>query len=82
MYGTNQPKLIDVRAPLSIDAKAMQFFNAQNSTNKIANQAILAGKNTTEEILRVFIGMHSEETPFRIFTDYETAVNWLNFKNR
>lgn len=70
-------KLIDVRVPLSIDEKAKRLIVDQHSSGKIARQAILAGKHTNEEIIRVFIEMESKETPLRIFTGYENAIDWL-----
>lgn len=78
-YGKDDlPKLIDVRADLRIDEKAKQFLKEQKTQSKITHQAILAGKNTNEEILHVFIGMNSKTTPCRVFTDYDTAVEWLH----
>ena len=78
MYGNEVlPKLMDVRAPLSIEERAILFLKDRNSREKMANQAILAGKDTNEEILKVFIGTHHKNAPLRIFTDYENAVDWL-----
>lgn len=78
MYGKKELiKLIDIRVPLSIDEEAKRLIIDQNLKNKIAKQAILAGKNTNEEIIKVFIKMDSEKTPLRIFTEYESAINWL-----
>ena len=78
VYDTNLPKLIDVRANLTIEEKAKQFFKNQSTKNKIAKQGILTGKNTSWEILNIFIGMESEKTPIRIFIDYSSAIAWLN----
>ena len=78
VYGNNNlPKLIDLRASLSIDDKAKQVVKDQNSSVILAKQAVLTGKNTNEEILKVFIGIHGEKTPVRTFTNYENAITWL-----
>ncbi len=79
MYGKNDLfKLIDVRVPLSIDEKAKRLIIDQHSKSTFAKQAIIAGKNTNEEIIKVFIKMDSDKTPLRIFTDYENAIDWLH----
>ncbi len=78
MYGKNYHlKLIDVRAPLLIDEKAKRSISDQHSDSKMARLAILAGRNTNEEIIKNFITMDSEKTPLRIFTEYESAIDWL-----
>ncbi len=76
VYG-HLPKLIDVRANLVLDKNAEQLTKGQNPKYKIANQALLIGKNTSQEIIDVFIGMNNEKTPVNGFTDYESATTWL-----
>jgi hypothetical protein len=78
VYGkSDHLKLIDVRAPLSMDEKVKGSIISQHSKSKMAKQAIFAGKDTNEEIIKIFIEMHSERTPLRIFTDYDNAIEWL-----
>lgn len=71
-------KLIDFRFDFSIDKKAKQFFTNQPAKYKDAYQAILVGKKTTPAIFDIFVGMDEENNHFKLFTDYNKAVEWLH----
>jgi hypothetical protein len=79
VYGkVKYSRLIDIRSNMIIDESAKDFIKNQTIKHEVAAQAILAGKNTTEEIFNAFIGPGNEKTPIRVFTDYESAVKWLH----
>lgn len=79
VYGKiKYPKLIDLTANLVIDEKAKQYLKDQNMKYKIKAQAVLIGKNTNQEILDIYMEMNSKKMPSKLFTDHESAVNWLN----
>lgn len=72
-------KLFDARGSFLLEEGARHFFESPKVKLKAKAQAILIGANTKQQIIDLFTGMNSKKLPTKLFVDYDTAINWLNY---
>ncbi|MBP7809553.1 MAG: hypothetical protein KA163_09690 [Bacteroidia bacterium] len=71
-------KLIDARAPFTIEPEAQNYFHSQRNKKKTLAQAILVGSMTKQQTMDFFLEMKSKKLPTKVFVDYDAAIDWLN----
>ena len=71
------PVLIDIRAMKSISSEAREYYAGDKASQVLLACALLIGNPISKLIGNFFLTLHKPRMPTRLFTDEETALEWL-----
>jgi hypothetical protein len=82
VLGVRRPFLIDMSKVKSMSREAREFYAGPVPTQSLLATAIVTNSNIGKIVANFFIGLTKPSMPTRMFTDYETALEWLEqYKN-
>jgi hypothetical protein len=80
--GVRRPFLIDMSRVKSMSREARAFYAGEVPPKALTAVAIVTNSNIGKIVANFFIGLTKPSLPTRMFTDYETAIGWLEqYKN-
>lgn len=76
MYGKKPPLVIlDGRCNYKLTAAARAYI-AENTKYRTAS-ALVTNSRTMKNLFNLFIRINKPATPYKLFTDFDEAINWL-----
>lgn len=77
------PLLVDFHTSTGQSYETREFFSKDPRNTSLLNAVALYVTNPVARVIaNVYLGLASSEVPIRVFTDYESALSWLQqYKN-
>jgi hypothetical protein len=75
--GHKHPLLIDLKNLKSITPQARGFFSARDRETDVCAFAFIIHSNFQKMVGNIFIQFNRPRIPTRLFTSYESALEWL-----
>jgi hypothetical protein len=75
--GKRRPALIDMRNLKSFDREARKYFAGEEARQTVRAQAIVVGSPVSRVLGNFYLGLSPPQTPIRLFTSEDEALEWL-----